>query len=358
MARVVVSMSPCFALFLFFAGDWQTAVQTIGDAAWQGEALRLTPPRENQAGAAWRRDKVSVREGFETRFRFRIRESGGLGGGADGLAFVMQNSGPYALAGRGGAGGFAVEGPGMRGKRRKEIGYSLAVFFDTFENQEMQDPPVDSVGLYSFGRPKKAKWPPPRLGVSPPLEQELKVGGEHEARIRFAPPVLTVSLDGEEAFRTTVDIGQVADAEGKAWVGFTAATGAGWGAHEILDWAFESVESQMLSVDSEITFAPADCLPDRNLCTPPRTTVELAGEDRFTVVLSANDTQGVAVPNPAGRSVEIEKASGFICWGAGDCITASGNVEVQNRNGQIRFGVKGKPRANGEGYFVLTVKLR
>ncbi len=353
-------MGPELILLMAIAADWREGMRLVGDARWRGETLRLNPPEEMQAGGAWRRDKVAIAGGFATTFRFRISQNGGLGDGADGLAFVMQNTGPEALAGRGGAGGFAVEGPGLSGKRRKAIGNSIAVFFDTFENAEVKDPSNNYVGVYSFGRPEKAKWPPPRQGYSPRLRVDLKDGQEHEVRIRFEPPLLEVRLDGERVLETSVEVRTVADAEGKAWVGFTGATGNGWEAHDVIDWRFESVESNMTSVDSQISFATADCMPDRNLCTPKEATVEAKGDGVFAVVLPGNVEWGASVPNPDGKRVEIRNTGGYVCWGPAECSGAEGGLRMKTEKGKTFFGVDGKGRsvARNEGYFAFEAVLR
>jgi hypothetical protein len=345
-------------LACFMTADWRDEMNLVGDARWRRQVLRLTPAEENQAGGAWRREKVTVVGGFESRFRFRITESGGLGDGADGIAFVIQNTGPRALAGRGGAGGFAPEGQGQWKGQRRAIGYSIGVFFDTFENQEMRDPSNNYVGVFTFGRPEKAKWPPPRQGVSPRLLVEMKDGEEHEARISFRPPLVAVELDGRVVMETRVDLRGAADEEGKAWVGFTAATGGGYGNHEILEWNFESVDSNLTSVDSQITFATLDCLPERNLCTPREGHVEKKGEDSYVVTVPGNRDWSASIPNAEGRRVEILSASGYVCMGMGECVGAEGNLRMKTERGRTHFGLGERAREKNEGFFAVEIALR
>src|SRR5580658_9678902 len=71
-----------------------TGLSLVGSAQQEGRALRLTPSRRDMAGAAWFRDKQPVSQGFDAIFRFRLSAQGGAGDGADGVAFVLQNSGP------------------------------------------------------------------------------------------------------------------------------------------------------------------------------------------------------------------------------------------------------------------------
>lgn len=78
----------------------------VGDAHYSGNAVRLTDARLQMAGGVWYTAKEPVAGGFDTTFKFQLTEQGGLGNGADGLAFVLQNDAPSALAGRGSAGGW------------------------------------------------------------------------------------------------------------------------------------------------------------------------------------------------------------------------------------------------------------
>src|SRR5262245_27057843 len=106
-----------------------TDLRLRGTARAAGGVLRLTPAVNDKAGSAWLREKQSVVNGFETTFRFQLTEQGGLGKGADGFAFVLQNAGPDALAGEGSGGGWAFGGGVDHG-----IPHCIAIFFDTFKN--------------------------------------------------------------------------------------------------------------------------------------------------------------------------------------------------------------------------------
>ena len=71
----------------------------VGDARVSGKVLRITRAKAEEAGAFWFRDKQPVRSGFETTFQFQLTHQDWLFfHGADGFAFVLQNSGPEALA--------------------------------------------------------------------------------------------------------------------------------------------------------------------------------------------------------------------------------------------------------------------
>ncbi|CAN0477360.1 unnamed protein product, partial [Ectocarpus sp. 8 AP-2014] len=116
-----------------------------------GPALRLTSSRATSAGAAWYPREVTVGEGFDTTFTFRLSSPSlrcnTMDGvythcrsrGADGLAFVIQGEGPTAL-GRSGM------GMGYAG-----ISNMLAVEFDTHYNPEMLEQYENHVSVQTRG---------------------------------------------------------------------------------------------------------------------------------------------------------------------------------------------------------------
>lgn len=361
-------------------------LELAGNAAIAGTRLRLTRAVVSQAGAAWVREKQSVGNGFETAFQFQLTGQGGLGRGADGFAFVIQNSGPEALAGRGAAGGFAV-GDGKSNPRTKGIPFSIAVFFDTFQNNENRDPSDNYISIVTSGRPKQLRWPPPRLAFTKHLRFDLKDRSVHNVRIVYKPPVLSVYVDDPEKpeLFSVIDSSIVVDREGSAWVGFTASTGAGFENHEILNWKFSGGPRTDVSsgfVSSSISFLMASCLPDRSLCTPEKATVEARDGGVFHIVLPANGEWGVSIPNPQRKSVEVRNAQGTVCWdlqgrGAEGCNGPEGNGQdagqgflvlegkagalvVMSKSGRTYFSVNDRKGAFGEneGYFEFEVVLK
>src|ERR1051325_4534708 len=86
-----------------FANFSSTAgLSLVGNAAQSGTQLRLTSNASSQIGGAWFTTPQAVEGGFDTTFQFQITSQ--VGGGADGFAFVIQNSGAGTSA-LGGAGG-------------------------------------------------------------------------------------------------------------------------------------------------------------------------------------------------------------------------------------------------------------
>lgn len=315
----------------------------VGDAKVAGKALRLTPARSNRAGAVWFRDKPPVRSGFEAVFQFQITQPSWLFHGTDGFAFVVQNAGLEALGGRGSAAGFGMPDP--TNPRRAGIPWMIAVFFDTCRNTEEGDPSANYIALRANAGPGGMRWPARRLAFTPNLSIRLKDRKVHMARIVFQPPLLSIFLDGsvEPVLETKADFSLATDKEGRAWIGFTAATGWGYENHDILSWSFgrASVSSSLSMVTSDISFAMSACLPDRNLCTPERPFVQSKG-DGYHVVLPGNAEWGVSVPTLSRETAVVSNAHGIVCWepkalGADGCsLRAGARTPVLNSSSRMR----------------------
>jgi hypothetical protein len=339
-------------------------LKTLGAASARNGVLRLTPSRPMERGAAWRMEKLPVREGFETAFRFRISDRNGLGPGADGFAFVIQNNGPNAIAGRGASGGFAF-GHAPADRNKPAIANSLAVFFDTFQNNE--DTSGNSISICTNGDRKQMIWPPPRLGINWAPRVDLKDGATHEARIEFVPPLLSVYVDDELAVRAPVDLARMVGADGAAYVGFTASTGEGFENHDILDWRFRPrVSSIAYTVGTEIAFSKFDCLPTKSLCTPSEAMVEETAPGQFHVVLPAHLPWSAAIPNPEGLAIEIRNPRGTACWdvAANACGSpgnrpedAPGGLRHRTDRGRTAFGINDRDSADNQGYYEFEAVL-
>jgi hypothetical protein len=305
-----------------------------------------------------------------------LTDRGGLGHGADGLAFVLQNTGPKAVAGRGSSGGWGF-GDGRGGLIRSGMPRAVAIFFDTYQNHEDRDPSNNYVGVFTNGGPQDRRWPAPRLASTKRLKVFLKDGKVHTSRILFRPPVASVYLDdmNKPVLVTPIDLSLVADGEGRAWIGFTASTGGGYENHDVLRWAFNGTEVSSAMVSSNISFFMDRCLAGHSLCTPDRPIVEELGAGRYHVVLPANLEWGASIANEAGREVEIENARGTVCFdlqalGAEGCGGPDGSpkIKIQDRaagalisktsGGRSYFSVNDSHFSDNEGYFEFEVVIR
>ncbi|OJX56878.1 MAG: hypothetical protein BGO89_10145 [Candidatus Kapaibacterium thiocyanatum] len=104
-----------------------------GTTRIDGGTVVLTETQPYSDGAVWSRKQVEGMGGFATTFTFRMTNGNdnelpdGSLPGADGIVFVVQNSGPTAL-------GKSGEGIGYEGMPK-----TLAVEFDTYLNPARRD---------------------------------------------------------------------------------------------------------------------------------------------------------------------------------------------------------------------------
>ena len=94
----------------------------VGNAKLFNKRIRLTDATYTQGGGIWLKEKRNVARDFSIQIGFQITEPGNSG--ADGIAFVIQNSSATAIGVFGG-------GIGYMG-----IPNSLAIEFDTYPNSE------------------------------------------------------------------------------------------------------------------------------------------------------------------------------------------------------------------------------
>lgn len=215
-----------------------------------GGVLTLTPSQDWTAGSVFSSQQISTTT-FSTFFSFRISEPGG--GGADGIAMVMQT----VSASLGEVGG---------GMGYQNVPNSLAIEFDTWRNG--WDADDNHLGLLVNGNIEHQNFP------AVPLEQKLEDGAPWYVWVDYDGAVLSLRLAREKrrpdqaSFEHFVDIPDLLQSE-TAFVGFASATGAARAKHEILEWTYlerfapEAIdETQKIastleatqSVDLDITF--------------------------------------------------------------------------------------------------------
>lgn len=227
-----------------------------GSAERLGSRLRLTHARTNQTGAVWYTEKQPVQDGFETLFQCQITEP--FAGGADGFAFVIQNENAGAIGNRERAG----SGIGYHGIPR-----SLAVEFDTWNNgpDGNGDPNDNHLSVHTRGTAPNSSIEsrPENYTTAIP---NLSDGNVHTIKILYEPGRLKVFVDDLSSPRLTVltDITDIGLDAGKAFVGFTAATGDKYENHDVLSWEFVPVKPSLV-----ITVTAPETLSLQNGQYPP-----------------------------------------------------------------------------------------
>ncbi|MFH1866782.1 MAG: alpha/beta fold hydrolase [Patescibacteria group bacterium] len=203
-----------------------TGLKIINDALVTTNKLRLTKALKNEKGACWHRNQQIVVDTFETTFRFQITDCGGLDGGADGLAFVIQNASDSAIGNHGG--GIAYYG----------IVNSLAIEFDMYDNG--RDPNNNHISVQSRGTLSNSYDHIYSLGSTTALPN-MSNGSIYTVKINYINGLLAVYLNNLSLplFTVHVLIDTLLNLNGeRAWIGFTAATGNGYQNHDILSWSF------------------------------------------------------------------------------------------------------------------------
>jgi hypothetical protein len=204
--------------------DCAAAITTNGSAAIipSESVLRLTD-NLGQAGSAFFNTPVNITT-FTTSFAFRFHD-GTQPNPADGITFTIQGNGPTALGDGGGGLGYAG------------IGNSVAIKFDTFNNQGESD---NSTGLFINGQfpGSSGSIPLDPTGINL-RDQDLK-----RADISYDGTTLTLTITDlvSQASLTltfTANIPAVVSGD-TAFVGFTGGTGGLFAVQDIATWTFES----------------------------------------------------------------------------------------------------------------------
>ena len=180
--------------------------------------LQLTDGGSQEARAVWTQAPVNV-QNFTTDFSFQETAAN-----ADGFTFAIQNAGPKALGGNGGALGY------------RGIGSSIAVKFDLFNNSGEG---ADSTGFYINGaNPTVPALDMTASGVN------LHSGDLLHAHITYDGTTLTLTLTDTltgASFTASQAINIPATVGGNtAYVGFTAGTGGLSAIQQLLNWTYTS----------------------------------------------------------------------------------------------------------------------
>ena len=288
--------------------------------------LRLTPAVGGQSGAAWyTAEKQYVGTAFETTFQFKLDENFDSPGGSDGFVFVIQNTAPTFLAGGGGTLGYYG------------LANSVAVEFDTFQNSEVNDPSPSDISVHTNGTGLNDWRESLSLGNYSTMPMLMDDAVVHSVKIAYTPGSMAIYLDNMTTPKLTVavDLSEMLALDaGKAWVGFTAATGGGWQNHDILNWTYKVLPdvSTTVSINDSATL-------EGNSGTTPNT---------FTVI-RAGDTSGTTTVNWATANRTAVAGS--------DYIAASGQVVFSPGVTQQTITVVGNGDTTFEPTETYVVKL-
>lgn len=205
-----------------------SGLQLNGNAAQNGNKLRLTEALAGQAGSAFSLNTISLgaNASFSTFFSFEILNRGDICCGiigADGLTFTMNTtSNTVGSAG----GGIGYDG----------IPNSVAVEFDTFDNGEPGG--SNHVGINTEGSATSiagSGFVQPDFDNGEQWWVWVDYNGVTQGlEVRWAE---TASRPGMSMLSHTLNLAEILG-DTDVYVGFTSATGWGYGEHNILSWNF------------------------------------------------------------------------------------------------------------------------
>jgi hypothetical protein len=243
-----------------------------GDATLSSGYLQLTTSTGNQFGSAWAVTPQTVVNGFTTTFVFQFTNPSSPP--ADGIAFVIQNSGLGAIGYTGGNGGAIGYGDDdANAYPNTGIPSSLAIEFDSYLNG--WDPDADHVAVQSCGTAYNTSHHNQSCSVTGGSEVNSTLGitaagalaasgvtitdgNPHTVTIQYTPGTpcnasnskdtnnLCIYIDQENvtppvpALTVSVNLSMLLKlgTGGTAYVGFTGATGGDWETQDILSWSF------------------------------------------------------------------------------------------------------------------------
>lgn len=198
-----------------------TGLALNGDAAIVGARLRVAPAATNRRGSVFATARQRVTTPFTAEFQFD------LSGGGEGLAFVIQDTAATAL-------GLGGEGLGYAGMTN-----AFVVEFDTVASLLTFDFSDNEVSAHTGGAGAVSAIELGGLGATslvPPLDL-----GVRTVRIEYVPGTLTVYVDDTIAsLQIPLDLAATLNLpDGRAWVGFSAATSFTTQDHDVLSFTFD-----------------------------------------------------------------------------------------------------------------------
>ncbi len=301
--------------------DTEEALKLIGTAKLQEEGfIRITEDITYQRGAVWYENKVRVEKGFSTEFSFQISEGYNASAkdnslpGADGLAFVIQNSQEDAL-------GLWGSGLGYGG-----IANSLAIEFDMFNNSYEYEPEDDvyhdpngnHIAVQSLGRDFNSQYHgDATIAITTDVIEILTDGTEYFVKIDYdiIPNTLRIYLNDQPRFDEPalvvpdLELGKLLrlDCNGEAYVGFTSATGKSYQNHDLMSWNFCPV----------FFVKPLPVIEGKRfVCDGEKVGLRVSGDYEAIEWSTGSVSDSITVDRPGIYSVRAQDSAG--CWRSSD----------------------------------------
>lgn len=244
----------------------------VGNSSSVGDdCYVITPAAEWQNGAIWYNDAIDLNEPFHLQYQAYLGDDPE---GADGMVFVMQQVGNNVLGADGEGMGFSGFSP------------SFGVEFDTYQNDNLNDPPFDHIAFLRNGNvnhnsPDNIAGPVQALPDSPIISDDQ----DHIVDIFWEPSSsnFAVWIDCEPRLEATIDlVNAVFQGNSTVFWGFTGATGGFFNLQQVcLDPSILGLpESYGICLGDEIlleatgasggtySWTPTDFLSDPSISAP------------------------------------------------------------------------------------------
>ncbi len=212
-----------------------TGLELSGNAAQAGSVVRLTPAAEGQVGGLFTTTQIALGSlnSFSTYFQFRItdsysgifHDSDGIPG-AGGLLFVIQTQSNQV----------GVEGGlGFRG-----LSPSVGVEFDTWQDGDpVLDPSGNHVGINTNGSLTSLITAVESVPFNNGEIWNAWIDYDGDAQTMEVRWSLGDTRPGAAQLSHSIDFVGIFGPEVEGYFGFTSATGAAYGNHDILKWTLE-----------------------------------------------------------------------------------------------------------------------
>jgi hypothetical protein len=159
---------------------------------------------------------------------------------------------------------------------------------------------------------------PPDAGAIGLTTNAIYTDGQiHTVKIVYASGNLAVFLDNLEnpLLTVAVDLAEaVALDNGRAWVGFTAATGADFYNQDVIRWSFNSSND---TIQSPARATPSPSPPLQPVNPPPSSPPAYAGNATHTspaTPLPVDPSFGYGLPGEVGLTHQIEASTDLVHW--------------------------------------------
>jgi hypothetical protein len=294
-----------------------TGLTLNGDAAQNGTALRLTPAEGGKSGTAFSDSEIQTTASFEAEFELLMHESnteassGGIGV-ADGMGFVLQPGSAESVGESGGDLGFAGITP------------SADVEYDIFDDY-FYDPPDPAVPYISFMKDGNVlehlaesetplKFPLYGAPVWSWVDYEVAT---HLISVYAAP---TNIKPATPLFTYTVNLAELLGSE-YTFAGFTAGTGSGDAAQEVLNWQLTSAAQ----AKTEPVTAPSNPTAHGTATTVTCNLIVATASD--TCIATVADVDVPAAIAPTG-TVSFTSANGGVFSAGNTCNLVPTNGDI------------------------------